>query len=98
VRQELLEYLPRNHDNCGEDNAHCELCNGAVCENKGLFFAHRMKRRKMPHPKRDLEAHIAELRIAAYIGQECHIKLEHGPPDIMYDTITEIVERRSGEL
>jgi len=88
VREQLLQHLAVSLDNWG----FCETkgCNDTF----GIGFAHRMKRRKFPSFKKQPEAHEEELKQAAYLCVKCHLKLEHGDPDEMYDTITAIIEAR----
>lgn len=69
----------------------CEICSGTF----GLGFAHRVKRRKMPSYAKDPDAHRLELRMAAYLCSECHLKLEHGDPGLMFHKITTIVDNRN---
>lgn len=93
VREVLLEEAHNLTGNCGE-SAWCEKCRRKYGEVYGLGWAHRVKRRKLPHWKRDFEGHVDELFIAAYLCTGCHSELEHGPPDIMYDAITELSNAR----
>jgi hypothetical protein len=61
----------------------CEICGGTFA----LSFAHRLKRRFITDD--------AELRMVALLDQECHNRLEYGDKQVMYDTITKIIENRN---
>ncbi len=70
----------------------CEMegCSGTL----GLSTAHRMKRRKMPSINREPEARKEEMRKVAYLCGDCHLRLEQGDPQVMFDVVTEVIERR----
>lgn len=60
----------------------CEMCNA----DNFLSFAHRLKRRFITTDE--------ELRQVALLCIPCHEKLEYGDKQVMFDKISEIIERR----
>ena len=68
-----------------EGNTRCEICGRGI----RLSFAHRMKRRFIT-TQAELET-VALLCMDGPYGLGCHTKLEHGPKQVMFDTITRIV-------
>jgi 4-hydroxy-3-methylbut-2-en-1-yl diphosphate synthase IspG/GcpE len=66
----------------------CEMCG----RTNFLSFAHRLKRRYITTDE-ELKT-VALLCMSNPDGEGCHTKLEHGDKQVMYDTITEIIERR----
>jgi hypothetical protein len=61
-----------------------------------LSFAHRMKRRYIT-TKEELET-VALLCMDFVDRRGCHNKLEHGPREVMYERITEIINNRITEI
>jgi hypothetical protein len=61
----------------------CEICNG----NFGLSFAHSKKRRLIVSDE--------ELEEVALLCQPCHEKIEFSGHENMYESIMEIINRRT---
>jgi hypothetical protein len=66
----------------------CEMCG----RHERPSFAHRLKRRYIT-TREELET-VAVLCMDGPYGKGCHTKLEHSPKEVMYDTITQIIESR----
>ena len=62
---------------------YCQMCGSRSGGPLGLSFAYRVKGRFI----RDLD----ELKIVALLcTYPCHTKLEHGPKEVMYETVTRL--------
>ena len=61
-----------------------------------LSFAHRLKRRFITTDE-ELEI-VALLCMDNPDGKGCHNKLEHGPKDVMFSTITELHNRITEQI
>lgn len=70
----------------------CEMCG----RSDALSFAHRLKRR---YVTTDEELCTVALLCMDFMGRKgCHNKLEHGPKDVMFDTITKLIENRNEQI
>src|SRR5688572_13394179 len=65
----------------------CQMCGRA----NYLSFAHRLKRRKIT-TQEELEI-VALLCTSNPDGKGCHDRLEYGPPEVMFETITRLHEQ-----
>lgn len=89
IRKELLKEFEAMGIN------YCEARYNGCAGTFGLAFAHRFKRRLIPkeEPQRS-----EELRTVAYLCVKCHELLEHSGHEIMYNSITKIIEERNNRL
>ena len=80
--------LKRDFERAGV--TYCQIC-GSQGGVLGLSFAHRLKRRFIHDP-------IEKRMVALVCTYPCHEKLDLGPKDVMYETVTRLNQEVYAQL